>query len=298
MSVPFASTAEQSAVVDAALQGGDLKVKAYAGAGKTSTLQLLAGAMSDRRCSYLAFNKNIAEHARRKFPDHVSCRTVHSLAFTSVNSALTARLNLPEEAAHQLAARYRIQPLQVPSVTGRDLELVQFDLGRLIVEGLGRFCRSADAVPIAEHIVVDEKIDERAAAWLRTTLVPYVVRLWQESIDPKRRSAIIPDVYLKVWAQSNPKINADVILFDEAQDSDGVMLSVLSRQQHAQTIYVGDPYQQIYEWRGAINAMATIAAPERRLTQSFIFGPQIAILASEILRVLGEKTPIRGKESI
>ncbi|WP_320534221.1 3'-5' exonuclease [Robbsia andropogonis] len=298
MSVHFASTAEQSAVIDAALQGGDLKVKAYAGAGKTSTLELLASAMGERRCSYLAFNKTIAEHARHKFPAPVNCRTVHSLAFASVNGALTARLNLPEEAPHQLAARYKIQPIRVPSVTGRDLDLEQFDLGRMIIEGLGRFCRSADAVPLAEHIVVDEKVDERAAAWLRSNLVPHVVRLWQESVDPKGRSAIIPDVYLKVWAQSNPKINADVILFDEAQDSDGVMLSVLSRQKHAQTIYVGDPYQQIYEWRGAINAMAAIEAPERRLTQSFRFGSQIAILASEILRVLGEKTPVRGKENL
>jgi len=298
MSGLLAPTEEQRAVVEAALRGGDLKVKAYAGAGKTSTLQLLASAMGDRRCSYLAFNKNIAEHARAKFPKQVSCRTVHSLAFASVDPALTARLNLPEEAPHQLAARYRIQPVRVPSVTGLELELVQFDLGKMIVEGLGRFCRSADPAPRADHIAVDEKIDEQAAAWLRTNLLPHVVRHWQESVDPKGRSAIIPDVYLKVWAQSNPAINADVILFDEAQDSDGVMLSVLARQKHAQTIYVGDPYQQIYEWRGAVNAMATITAPERRLTQSFRFGPQIAILASEILRALGEKTPVLGQKNL
>jgi superfamily I DNA/RNA helicase len=32
-------------------------------------------------------------------------------------------------------------------------------------------------------------------------------------------------------------------------------------------IYIGDPYQQIYEWRGAVNAMAQIDAPERALTE-------------------------------
>jgi len=298
MSVTFTCTPEQAAVVSAAKDGRNLKVKAYAGAGKTSTLQLLADAVGEKRCTYLAFNKDIAEHARRRFPMHVNCRTIHSLAFSSVNSALTSRLNLPEEPPHLLAIRYELQPIKVPSVAGKDLELMQFDLGRMIIEGLGRFCRSNDAEPQAWHILVDEKVDERAAVWLRNSLLRYVVRHWQESVDVKGRSAIAPDVYLKVWAQSNPRIDADIILFDEAQDSDGVMLSVLGRQKHAQTIYVGDPYQQIYEWRGAINAMATISAPECTLTQSFRFGREIAILASEILRVLGEKTPVRGLENI
>ncbi|MFM0632711.1 UvrD-helicase domain-containing protein [Paraburkholderia xenovorans] len=85
---------------------------------------------------------------------------------------------------------------------------------------------------------------------------------------------------MKVWAQADPRIESDFILFDEAQDSDGVMLWVLNRQSHAQTIYVGDPYQQIYKWRGAVNAMAQIEAPEHALTESFRFGPVIATPAS------------------
>jgi superfamily I DNA/RNA helicase len=52
----FKPTVEQNAVVDAVL-GGDLKIKAYAGAGKTSTLRLIADHLADKRGSYLAFNK-------------------------------------------------------------------------------------------------------------------------------------------------------------------------------------------------------------------------------------------------
>jgi ABC-type transport system involved in cytochrome c biogenesis ATPase subunit len=87
----FKPTAEQHAVVDAVLGGGDLKIKAYAGAGKTSTLRLIADRLASSRGSYLAFNKEIAEHARRGFPPNVSARTVHSLAYASVAPALTAR---------------------------------------------------------------------------------------------------------------------------------------------------------------------------------------------------------------
>jgi hypothetical protein len=294
----FKPTAEQRAVVDSVLGGDDLKVKAYAGAGKTSTLRLIADHLTGRRGSYLAFNKEIAGHARRGFPPNVSARTVHSLAYASVAPALTARVSLPAEPPQELAARYGLGPVQVPTVTGKTVEVTPFEIGRMIADGLGMFCRSAQLRPEASHIPVDEKIDEKAADWLRESLLHCVVRLWNESTDPRGRTAIAPDVYLKVWAQTEPRIDADFILFDEAQDSDGVMLSVLGRQRHAQIIYVGDPYQQIYEWRGAINAMAQIDAPERALTESFRFGPTFAALASRILGLLGEGTPIRGQDTI
>ena len=63
--------------------------------------------------------------------------------------------------------------------------------------------------------------------------------------------------------------------------------------------YVGDSYQQIYEWRGAVNAMEKV--PSRRttlLSQSFRFGPEIAAAASIVLRKLGAKHPLRGLPTI
>lgn len=102
---------------------------------------------------------------------------------------------------------------------------------------------------------------------------------------------------MKLWERSRPRIGADFILFDEAQDADGLMLSVL-RAQQAQVIYVGDPYQQIYEWRGAVNAMDHIRAPECALTESFRFGPAIAQLASRVLQLMDEDTPVRGQDNV
>ncbi|MFX8098481.1 UvrD-helicase domain-containing protein, partial [Acinetobacter baumannii] len=93
----------------------------------------------------------------------------------------------------------------------------------------------------------------------------------EESQNPQSPGAISHDVYVKLWQLSRPTIPADYILFDESQDANGLMLSVL-RRQSAQVIYVGDPYQQIYEWRGAVNAMDHIKAQKRALTLSFRFG--------------------------
>lgn len=294
----FHPTAEQVAVLAATDTQRTLKVKAYAGAGKTSTLKLIAERHAAKRGSYLAFNRDIAADAKRKFPTNVSARTVHSLAYSSVDKALTAKLNLPKEPLHELATRYGLGRLRAPSVMGKSVELSAFHVGRMIADGVARFCRSAQAEPEAWHIPVDPKISESSADDLQAMLLPYVQRLWTEYTDPKGRSAITPDVYLKVWEQLKPQIGADFILFDEAQDSDGLMLSVLRRQAHAQVIYVGDPYQQIYEWRGAVNAMEHIKATECALTESFRFGPVFAGLASRVIGLLGETTPVRGQQQI
>jgi len=66
-------------------------------------------------------------------------------------------------------------------------------------------------------------------------------------------------------------------------------------------ILVGDSAQQIYEWRGAINAMAAFPqAPRKFLSQSFRFGAAIAETANWVLETLEEPTPLRlrGLESI
>ncbi len=291
-------TDEQRLAVELALAGGDLKIKAFAGAGKTSTLQMLAERFGQRRGIYLAFNRDIAAAAARKFPAHVPARTIHAEAWAAADAALRQRGRLEGEPPHALAARLGIGSVQLRSVTGKVVELVAFETGRIVADALGRFCRSADVQPEASHIAVDEKIDVADAVQLRNWLLPFVRRLWEESATPGARGAVSPDVVLKLWAMSGPRIDADYILFDEAQDSDGVMLSVLASQRHAQVIYVGDPYQQIYEWRGAINAMSQIAAPESALTESFRFGPTIAALAGRLLTRLGEHTPLRGQDSI
>ncbi|WP_347880818.1 UvrD-helicase domain-containing protein [Paraburkholderia sp. BCC1876] len=291
-------TDEQLAAIDAAVTGEHLKLKAYAGATKTSTLTMIAERLSARRGKYLAFNKDIVVDAKKRFPSNVSTQTWHSLAFSASDRALTARLNLAKEPPHHLAGRYGLGPLKVPTVIGKTVELSAFQIGRMVADGSARFCRSAQSAPVAWHIPVDDKIEEVAAEELRAMLLPHVTRHWAESADPHGRTAITPDVYLKLWEQSKPTIGADFILIDEAQDSDGLMLSVLRRQRHAQVIYAGDPYQQIYEWRGAVNAMEHIQASQCALTMSFRFGRTLAALATRVLQLFGESIPVRGRPGI
>ena len=95
---------------DNARLGKSFKVIAYAGTGKTTTLQMISDAMPERRGMYLAFNKSIASEAQNKFHRGVDCRTFHSLAFRSVPRGVTDKLRLPRLSPSFIAKEYRLEP--------------------------------------------------------------------------------------------------------------------------------------------------------------------------------------------
>ncbi len=143
--------------------------------------------------------------------------------------------------------------------------------------------------------VLNFKVDKAQAYQLANYLTPFAQAVWRDYKDPAGKFCISQDVYLKLYAISNPIINVDYILFDEAQDAEPLMLHVLINQK-CKLVYVGDPHQQIYDWRGAVNAMQSVECESPYLTRSFRFGAQIADKANALLGYLGEKKPLVGSD--
>src|SRR5215472_3320898 len=79
-------TDEQLEALEHFKSGRPLKITAFAGAGKTTTLELLARSRRARG-AYLAFNKSTAEEASQRFPGTTNCRTTHSMAWQAVKAA-------------------------------------------------------------------------------------------------------------------------------------------------------------------------------------------------------------------
>ncbi|MEM5328830.1 hypothetical protein VSR34_19860 [Paraburkholderia sp. JHI2823] len=146
----------------------------------------------------------------------------------------------------------------------------------MIVDGRDRSCRSDDLRPAAQHALVDGMIHEAVAVQLRTCLLPFAGRLWEEARQSTPR-APFRLMCSRSSGHSRSHASKPTSFVDEAQGSDGAMLSVLGRQRCAQIIDLGDPYQKIYGRRGAIIAMAQIDAPECALTESFRFGATCAV---------------------
>lgn len=127
------------------------------------------------------------------------------------------------------------------------------------------FDKTPTNTPVPRHIQALSWLHTDDVESLRKHLYPSVERRWLESIDQNHQAGIGHDIYLKLWALSDPYIPADYVLFDEAQDADPLMLGILLRQRNTQVIYVGDAHQQIYAWRGAVT-MQQMPLPSTRLT--------------------------------
>jgi superfamily I DNA/RNA helicase len=102
---------------------------------------------------------------------------------------------------------------------------------------------------------------------------------------------------LKLTKLNRKKI--DYVLVDEAQDVNGVQIGLLNvLQKQWKIVVVGDPHQNIYNWRSSVNIFAYYKDKnwiELPLSISFRFeNPQIVNFANAIIqKIKGEKTPLR-----
>jgi hypothetical protein len=250
-----------------------LKVVAFAGAGKTSTLRAYAVARPGERFLYVAFNAAVAREARACFPAHVTCSTMHALAYRAVGRRYQHNLRASLR-AHQAARALGLNPAGVSNLTAADQALVVL-----------RHFLSSDASDFDEFGVKHRYRSEALAA---------ASRLWARMIDPQDRLPMLHDGYLKLFQLSNPQLGYGVVLLDEAQDANPVTLAIL-RGQHSRRVYVGDPHQQIYQFRYAINGMADAGlSDELCLSESFRYGPELAAAANRLLALKGETRLVRG----
>lgn len=191
----------------------------------------------------------------------------------------------------QLKANYALVDAQLGDMRQRG---VSIDAGKLTGPATDAD-RAWLAQNRAEVSTLLNPADETEAA--RDVVASTAAELF-DAMQNSDRMPLTHDVYLKLWALSRPQLAADYILFDEAQDASPVMLDLL-RHQQASVIYVGDRYQEIYGWRGAVNALDTVKGQSCRITQSFRFGQPIADLASAILNYdLDANVDIRGFNKI
>jgi hypothetical protein len=295
--VTLTPTPEQQAITDAYLAQRNLVIEAGAGTGKTATLRLLASAAPGRRGIYIAYNRAIADDAKRSFPGNVTCATAHSLAFRAVGRSFAHRLRAPRMPARELARQLAITR-PVPLDRGQVLAPAQ--AARLVMDTVARYCHSAAADIGPHHVPTVPGLDDpKVTAALREAVVPLAQRAWADLSRPQGRLRFAHDHYLKLWQLSRPRLDCEVVLLDEAQDANPVIADVVDRQRHAQRILVGDRCQAIYGWRGAIDAMATFPADQRlALSQSFRFGPAIASEANKWLGLLDAPLRLRGFEQL
>jgi F-box protein 18 (helicase) len=270
-------TEEQAKVIDAEIKdGGMINCVAYAGTGKTTTFVEFSHANHGVSSLYLAYNKSVQMEAEQKFPSHVKVKTTHSLAWAAVGKNFQQFGNV-----RYFDVMKRLK--------------VDVYAATMICKTLDNWIKSADEDFMPKHAAEDKQ--KRYKVDITTDLLKSAKVIWKEMCAQTKPFMMTHDGYLKLFQLSQPRIPHKIILLDEAQDSNPVTLDIVMRQRQRGTkvLLAGDPYQQIYSWRGAINAMKQEDCETFYLTQSWRFGRHVASVANALLKTFfQEKVPLIG----
>lgn len=281
-------TEEQAKITN--YKGSNLVVVAFAGTGKTTTLIKYALKNPTLRILYVAYNRAIAEESTHKFPSNVVCMTAHSLAYHS----------LGKEYRHKLQNNLRLNDIIDLFEMDRNAEGV-YDVASEILVGLNNFISSSDSKPDTWHLAEFGKKISYSPYWKEKAKhqLYLIEEVWRQMSDLDSDFPITHDGYLKLYQLSKPNLalRFGAILLDEAQDTTPAVASLVMMQDLA-SILVGDPHQQIYRFRGAEDSLSsdfTEGADRLYLTNSFRFGPNVAMVANALLANKGEMRKVIGR---
>lgn len=240
-----------------------LKVNAFAGTGKTTTLIEIAKANKSLKFLYLAFNNSIVKAAKKSFPSNVDVVTLHSLAYRYLKGKPKIRNN-------DYDALTLIEILNI--------EESKTYLAHDVLKLFKFYCISSkqNISDFQEHLIQ-----------FNDDVFFYAIKLWDLMLE--NNIEITHDFYLKLFSLNNSAMNDlstryDCFLLDEAQDSNEVTLAMFKKLK-GKKILVGDKYQQIYQFRGSVNAMEKVVADyDYFLTFTFRCSHSVVEQANEILK--------------
>lgn len=298
-------TIEQVTAIDVVKNNQRVKLNAYAGCSKTTTLSMVAHDLCAPSL-YLAYNKSMAVEAREKFPEWVRVSTTHALAYAVYGRQLATKLKRPQGAyknvcgtGGEIARYFKVKGIFLTcgeSITANGI-------GLAIKETVNRFEYSADKTITAKHVSpagikkVKGKLDQVEQMVYIDLVKKHAEMLWALRTNLNSNILATHDTYLKQYQLSEPDLSGyDVLYLDEGQDTNECVLDIVIRQTKPKVVVVGDEFQQIYQWRGSVNAMGKLPFVESKLSQSFRFGQAIADLANVVLSQNGVVTNIRGWE--
>lgn len=283
-------TEEQARILEFVRNGGNgaalqhVLLHAYAGAGKSFILSEIAKLLPGPGL-YLAFNQAIVQDIRRKLPKHFHAMTTHQLALQGLPPDVSKRVR---ESLERDAGRVAL-PQVLDRVEGfpkrNGLVIAGYAL-----QTLRNFCGSGDPQIDSRHVPpMPRKFRDE-------DMVQHTSRIWDAMLN--FQLPITHDFYFKAWSLMGQNLPFFHRMIDEAQDTNPALLSALFQQNQGVTWWAGDPYQSIYSWRGAVDALRRVGEQSGThsdyLTRSFRFGDAPADLASKLLETLGEQRPVEG----
>ncbi len=245
-------TDEQQTIVDYIKNNPDnrkvILANAIAGAGKTTLLQAIADAVPGEGL-YISYNKALATEAKRKFPNHIDCRTTHSLAYRAIVPCLKLRVGF--------------------FGTRQITEHIQYADKIDLVDNIKEFC-------LSKYLTYDEFAKEHE-------LKDAILANKYLDLMATSRLECSHDFYLKLFhiylsEDKIHQVNYNLVLLDEAGDLNEVTLEIFKLLKGKTKVAVGDAYQNIFTFNHTINCFECLKDEgiTFNLTQSFRVPDHIA----------------------
>jgi len=260
----FAPSKYQAAIFDK-VEGTteNLIIEAVAGSGKTTTIvEAVEFIPATKSILFLAFNAAIAKELASKLPSNCEGKTFHKAGLGAWLSYLGGKKDLNSFIDGEKMARivkskfFGLEPDEIGLYLGFVLKMV----GHAKNAGIGCLIENTPAawLALAEHF--DVSIDSEDATIERG--IEIAQKALKVSVDFADRVIDFDDmIYMPLLMRCNFR-KFDVVIVDEAQDTNGVQRAILKKitKPSGRFIAVGDPSQAIYGFRGAdSDAMEIIA---------------------------------------
>lgn len=211
-----------------------LAIKSVAGSGKTTTLLKIAQANPTKKFMYLAFNKSLVDEIKNKL----------------IKNKIT---NLEPYTFDALIYRF----LQLYYYKGGSPNIID-----LRPVNIGNFISWFDGKPFGikkAYCTYFLKFCKSTAYTDISKMYPgkkLLTMMWEKTVN---HNLITYDGLRKLahsnhWLKDNIDKAYNGIFIDEAQDFDPIMLDMLLSDTTIPKLFVGDPRQAIYEWRGCVNS--------------------------------------------
>lgn len=246
-------TTEQTSILDFASSSSDnLLINAYAGTGKTSTLELLEGVIGGP-ILYLVFNAKNKEEAEGRMSSTTICRTMNGLGHRVLMQMVSGKIGKPDGKKCATILREMIK-----SVKNRGVENEMWEVFWNVVDGVarakalgyipeGKFDHAKRLLSRSEfHKTLEEDPDDLTADLIDAVLLKSIVAAYKGDIDWNDQ-VYIPALFGGKFP------TYPTLLIDEYQDLNPVNHVMIDKLMRGSTrlFGVGDECQNIYGFRGA-----------------------------------------------
>lgn len=246
-------------------QSPKIVLTALAGSGKTSALLEYARRRRHQNWNFVVFNRSVAESVTLRAPQNMRVKTAHQMAYAHFGHDLHNKI------------KDDVTVLEIQKILKDIPQAARTDFAMLVKNVFHEYLNSAD-LQITDQLISDfewERFQLKFPdiSWDVSMVLKYVENIWRLSLDAQSDFPITHDVYLKRFSMVNDPWKGTFWMLDEGQDWSDAFLSCFKRSASV-SIRTGDPFQKLYDWRGASRQKWCDPASEKEiwLTHSYRTG--------------------------